>query len=157
MHHQTHLTKLQIRCFSQLDDMLAVSTHKICFHKETRKIPTSIMDRFFHWRIKVTYHFEDKVNQKVNLGRCQTPPPNTCLPWHHYFTNCNVHHYFNGRNFFVKNLSNKKNIYLNIPFIQRYNQSWYFNHLIPLPWVDSSTTTLWTSLLPKAGVSGRYL
>ena len=26
-----------------------------------------------HWRIKVTYNFEKKVNQKVNLGQRQMP------------------------------------------------------------------------------------
>ena len=26
-----------------------------------------------HWRIKVTYNFEKRVNQKVNLGRCPMP------------------------------------------------------------------------------------
>ena len=26
-----------------------------------------------HWKIKITYNFEKKVNQKVNLGRRPTP------------------------------------------------------------------------------------
>ena len=40
-----------------------------------------------HWRIKVTYNFEKKVNPKVNLGRRPTPacPPAACLPGHCFF------------------------------------------------------------------------
>ena len=35
--------------------------------KKTRKMPNGIMDRFFHLRIQVKFHFK-KVYQKVNLG-----------------------------------------------------------------------------------------
>ena len=46
------------------------------------------MDRFFHWRIKVTSLWK-KDNQKLSLGQCSTAQ----------------HHYFKGQNFSLKSLS----------------------------------------------------
>ena len=38
----------------------------------TKKLPNGIMDGVFHRKIKATYHFEKKVNQRLNLGRHPT-------------------------------------------------------------------------------------
>ena len=59
------------------------------------------MDGFFHRRIKATYHFEKKANQKVNSDDAQPPE-----------------HNFKGPNFSVKSLSK------NTIFIKKHAGYW---------------------------------
>ena len=56
-------------------------------------MPNSIVDRFFHWRLQVIYHFEKKGNQWKGKPRIT---PEAHLPGHRYFKR---------RNFSMKNLS----------------------------------------------------
>ena len=67
------------------------------FYIHTRKMPYNIIDEFFHWRIKLTYHFE----KKVNLG---WHPPNASLP-----AGPPGHRYIKIRNFSMKNPVKKVN------------------------------------------------
>ena len=40
-----------------------------------------------HWRIKVSYNFEKKVNQNVNLGRCPMAGPDIAILKDGFFKN----------------------------------------------------------------------